>query len=105
MNRQEYHYTGHRMDYSEIDTRFEPYYDNGQRVEVEWKAEYEDFTGYGCRTEGRRARFYVGKSTGWRPVFIMLQNINSRGGVEIPSNAVESIRGLRGLRGLSGYRF
>lgn len=94
MERVKYHHTGHVMDYAEIDSRFEHYYDTGERVEVVWKPGYEDFSGYGARTNGRKARFFVGKSTGFRPVFIMLLRRNSLGGAQILSEAVESIRGL-----------
>ena len=82
------------MDYSEIDARFEPYYDSQERVEVEWKEGYEDFTGYGAQTEGKKARFYVGKSTGWKPIFLQILRRNSLGGTAILSCAVKSIRGL-----------
>lgn len=72
MEKPEYHKSGRKMDYSELDKRFEKYYDSRERVEVTWKPGYEDYTGYGTRTEGRKARFYVGKSTGWVPIFIQL---------------------------------
>jgi len=82
------------MDYSELDERFRPYYESGQRVEVVWKEGYEDYTGYGARTGGRKARFYVGKSTGWRPVFLQILRRDSIGGTAILSCAVESIKPL-----------
>jgi len=94
MERVKHHHTGQVMDYSEIDSRFEHYYDTGERVEVTWKPGYEDFSGYGARTNGRKARFYVGKSTGFKPVFLMILRRNSLGGAQILSEAVESIRGL-----------
>lgn len=82
------------MDYSMIDKRFEKFYDIKERVEVTWKPGFEDYTGYGSRTEGRKARFYVGKSTGWKPIFIQIYSKRSIGGQAILSCAVESIRGL-----------
>ena len=82
------------IDESELDPRFTEYHESGQRVEVTWKPGYEDFTGYGCRTDGRKARFYVGKSTGWVPIYLMILKRNSLGGAAILSGAVESIRGL-----------
>jgi hypothetical protein len=94
MHRKEYHETGKKMDYSEIDTRFEPYYDSGERVEVTWKDGFEDYSGYGARTNGKKARFYVGKSTGWTPIFLQIDNRRSLGGQAILSSAVETIRGL-----------
>ena len=88
------HESGHEMDYSELDQRFTPYYQSGERVEVEWKDGFEDFTGYGCRTDGMKARFYVGKSTGWKPIYLQILRRNSYGGVAILSSAVKSIKGL-----------
>ena len=85
---------GHEVDESELDERFTKYYKSGQRVEVTWKEGYEDYSGYGYRTEGKKARFYVGKSTGWKPIYLMILNSNSTGGAAILSSAVESIRGL-----------
>jgi len=81
-------------DLSDLDKRFTPYFDSGERVEVEWKEGYEDFTGYGCLTDGKKARFYVGRSTGWRPVYLQILRIDSTGGCAILSSAVKSIRGL-----------
>ena len=85
---------GHELDESELDKRFKRYYNDNERVEVTWKPGFEDYTGYGCRTEGRKARFYVGKSTGWKPVYLSILNRNSYGGSQILSCAVESIKGL-----------
>ena len=85
---------GHELDESELDKRFKRYYDDNERVEVTWKPGFEDYTGYGCRTEGRKARFYVGKSTGWKPVYLSILSRNSHGGSAILSCAVESIKGL-----------
>lgn len=84
----------HAKDFSSLDERFTPYYEREERVEVTWKPGFEDYSGYGCRTDGRKARFYVGRSTGWKPVYLQLYRKNSMGGVAILSSAVESIRGL-----------
>jgi len=81
-------------DSSDLDDRFTPYYERGERVEIEWVDGHEDYTGYGSRSNGRKARFYVGKSTGWKPVYIMLIRRDSMGGCAILSDAVRSIRGL-----------
>ena len=81
-------------DYSSLDKRFIPYFKSAERVEVVWKDGFEDYTGYGCRTNGRVARFYVSMSTGWRPVFISLLQRNSWGGGSILVDAVQDIRGL-----------
>ena len=88
------HKSGHKMDYSDLDKRFERFYNSGERVEVEWKDGFGDFSGYGGRTEGKKARFYVGKSTGWKPVYLQIDNRRSMGGQAILSCAVKSIRGL-----------
>ena len=85
---------GHELDLSDLDSRFTPYHYSGERVEVTWKEGFGDYTGYGCRTEGKKARFYVGKSTGWKPIYLMILKKNSTGGGAILSCAVESIRGL-----------
>ena len=90
----EYHESGNKMDYSDLDERFTGYYNSGERVEVTWKEGFEDYTGYGCRTEGEKARFYVGKSTGWKPIYLQIYRVDSLGGQAILSCAVESIRGL-----------
>lgn len=82
------------IDNSKLDDKFTRFYDSEERVEVEWKEGYEDFTGYGCRTNGKKARFYVGKSTGWKPIYIMVFRRNSFGGGAILSEAVKSIKGL-----------
>ena len=82
------------QDLSELDERFTPFYNSGERVEVEWLEGYEDYTGYGARTDGKKARFYVGKSTGVKPVYLEIFNRNSVGGMAILSSAVKSIRGL-----------
>ena len=94
MERIETHESGNIMDYSDIDKRFEPFYDSQERVEVTWKDGFEDFSGYGSRTEGKKSRFYVGKSTGWKPIFLQIYSKSSVGGMSILSCAVESIRGL-----------
>jgi hypothetical protein len=57
------------IDTSRLDPIFTPYYQSGERVEVTWKPGFEDYGGYGSRTEGHKARFYVGKSTGWKPIY------------------------------------
>lgn len=83
-----------KRDESELDPRFTPYYISGERVEVEWLDGYEMYIGYGCYTDGKKGRFYVGKSTGTKPVYLQIQNKNSIGGIAISSYAVKSIKGL-----------
>lgn len=81
-------------DYSELDKRFEEAFKSGQRVEVTWKKGYEDYSGYGRRTDGKKARFYIGRSTGWKPVYLQIYSKRSIGGPAIMSNAIESIKYL-----------
>ena len=83
-----------QQDNSDLDKRFTPYYESGQRVEVIWKEGFEDFSGYGCRTKGHKARFRVGKSTGWKPIYLMILSKRSLGGAAILSCAIETIREL-----------
>ncbi len=93
--RLEHHKSAMRIiDASELDGRFEEYYGSGERVEVEWHEGFGDYTGYGYRTNGLKARFYVGRSTGWKPIYLMVLQRNSSGGAAILSCAVKSIRGL-----------
>ena len=77
-----------------LDERFTEHYESQERIEVEWKEGFEDTTGYGSRTDGKKARFYVGKSTGIKPIYLEIFQRNSIGGVAILSCAVKSIRGL-----------
>lgn len=86
--------TKHELDTSELDELFTRFYESGERVEVEWFEGYEDYSGYGSRTDGKKARFYVGKSTGWKPVYLQIDNRSSTGGTALYSKGVKSIRGL-----------
>ena len=92
MDRPKYHKSGKEMDYSDLDERFTKYYESKQRIEVEWKDGFEDYSGYGCRTEGKKARFTVGKSTGWKPIYLAILTKRSLGGGSILSCAVKNIR-------------
>jgi hypothetical protein len=94
MLKEKLHKTGRKMDYTDIDKRFIKYLDSQERVEVTWKAGFEDYTGYGSFTDGKKARFYVGRSTGWKPVLLQIYKRNSYGGSAISSSAIKSIRGL-----------
>ena len=83
-----------KRDFSELDTRFTEFFDSQERVEVTWKPGFGDYTGYGARSDGHKARFYVGRSTGWKPIYIMLLRRDSICGGSILSDCIESIRGL-----------
>lgn len=78
---------------TDLDPRFEQYYKSGERVEVIWKEGYEMNMGY-SRDNGRVSRFYVGRSTGWRPIYLMILRRDSIGGMAILSDSVEHVRGL-----------
>ena len=82
------------IDFSDLDKRFTPFYDSGERVEVEWKDGFEDLSGYGGCTDGKKARFYVGRSTGRKPIYLQIYRRDSLGGPAICSAGVKSIRGL-----------
>ncbi len=91
------------IDTSLLDDRFTTYFNSGERIEVVWEPGHELMMGHGCKTEGRVARFYVGKSSGWKPIYIMLLRRDSSGGMQILSDAVRHIRGL-GMYRWSAYR-
>jgi len=52
----------------------------GIRVEAINDPGYEDYTGYGNRSDGKINRFYLGVSTGWMPIYLEILNSNSSGG-------------------------
>lgn len=88
-------YTEEANDYTvNLDERFTKHYKSGERVEVEYKEGFEDFTGYGSRTNGKKSRFYVGKSTGIKPIYLVILRRDSIGGAAILSCSIKSIRGL-----------
>lgn len=58
--------TNKMIDYSELSTKFIPYYENEQRIKVKFS--------YGEIKTGT-----VGMTTGWKPVFILMLRSNSRG--------------------------
>jgi len=58
---------GIEFDSSGLARQFVPYFESGQRIEVE--------AVYGKTADRRRG--YVGVTTGWRPTFILLSRSNS----------------------------
>lgn len=50
------------------------------RVDAINAPKYEDYTGYGSRTDGRKNRFYIGRSTGWIPIYLEILTARSSGG-------------------------
>jgi len=49
------------------------------RVEAINKPGHEDITGYGNRTNGIKNRFYIGRSTGWIPIYLEILTNRSFG--------------------------
>jgi hypothetical protein len=81
-------------DYSDLDSRYAKFYESGERVEVELEEGWEMYVGHGCVTNGRKLRFYVGRSTGRKPIYLMILKRNSSGGMGVPTSGVKSIKGL-----------
>ena len=81
-----------KIDNSFLDNRLTPFYNSQARVEITWKKGFEDYTGYGNRTEGRKQRCRIGKSTGWKPIYLAILSSKSVGGSAILSEAIESIK-------------
>lgn len=73
------------IDNSNLDRRFDYYYQNSQRVEVLYK-------------DGSKERFYIGKSTGWKPIYLMIKKSNSFGGEALYSENIKEIKGLNKFR-------
>ena len=59
---------------------FESAKNNHYRVEAINSTGYEDLTGYGNKTDGKINRFYIGRSTGWIPIYLEILQNNSSGG-------------------------
>jgi hypothetical protein len=72
--------------------KLEGYKNNKNRIEIQWKKGYEDFSGYGNRTEGKKQRCYIGKSSGWIPIYLTILTSRSFGGSALLHNAIESIK-------------
>lgn len=90
--RPEMHKDGvHKMDYSVLDASplLAAAWAAGERIEITWKS------GWGMNP-GRngKTRCYVGKSTGWKPCWLMILRRNSSGGSMLDMHGVKSIRGL-----------
>ena len=62
------------------DSNFENWKNDKVRVEATNESGYEDYTGYGNYTDGKKNRFYLGRSTGWLPVYLEILKSNSMGG-------------------------
>ncbi len=73
------------IDYSELDPRFLDYFESGQRIEItyEW---------------GETERCYVGKSTGYKPIWLLIRKKNSFGGEALMPNKITAIKELQKWR-------
>jgi hypothetical protein len=61
---------GHKLDTTDLAPQFERYYQSGQRIIVQMS--------YGDVIRG-----YVGKTTGWRPSYLLLATTRSIGSSEL----------------------
>lgn len=59
---------------------FEQWLKSHARVEAINDSGYEDLTGYGAKTSGKINHFYLGRSTGWIPIYLEILQNNSSGG-------------------------
>ena len=73
-------HNGHKYKELNYFTRFEQWKDRRARIEATNPKGWEDFTGYGSRTNGLKNRFYLGKSTGFIPIYLEILKNNSYGG-------------------------
>ena|SRR3990167_5737405 len=69
------------IDYSGLDTRFIYPYENDYRVEVTYKW-------------GDIERGWLGKSTGWRPIWLLVKKTNSCGGEALIQDSIVDIKYL-----------
>lgn len=66
---------------SELDPRLDAFYRSGERVELLYRG-------------GTYERGYIGRSTGTRPVYLLLKLRTSTGGGPVARNSFISVRGL-----------
>lgn len=67
------------IDRSGLDNRFKQFFDSGERIEVtyDW---------------GEKERFYVRRSTDWKPCWIALKKRNSYGGGALLQDSIVDIK-------------
>lgn len=66
-----------------FDQTFESWRRLNKRIEAINAPGWEDLTGYGSITDGRKNRFYIGKSTGFVPIYLEILKSNSYGGAAL----------------------
>ena len=66
------------------DLNYKPFFEVAKehhlRVEAINYPGYEDYTGYGNKSDGKKNRFYIGRSTGWIPIYLEILTNRSIGG-------------------------
>jgi len=67
---------------------------NHNRIERVNKEGYGDYSGYGCKTDGKINRFYIGKSTGWIPIYLEILTNCSTGGGSLFLKGLKSIKAI-----------
>jgi hypothetical protein len=72
--------TKHHYKELTFDFQLEQWRNDHKRIEAVNAPGYEDYTGYGNKTDGKINRFYLGKSTGWVPIYLEILKSNSSGG-------------------------
>lgn len=68
---------GHALDKSSLATQFEPFYTSGQRIIVRFSYGENGAAPYHIK------RGYVGKTTGWRPSYILMATVRSTGSSDL----------------------
>lgn len=84
---------GHELDESDLVAVLTPYYVSGERIEVT----YTEDMGDSRMNDGRSERFYVGKSTGWKPIYLKIKTRTSSGGLPFGDYEAERIERIVGL--------
>lgn len=78
----------HPMDYSTLDDRVMGYERSGERVEVTWG-------------DGSKSRGYIGRSSGYRPVHLLMNNTRSMGSSDTINDYAKDITPLGRFRDAS----
>jgi hypothetical protein len=65
---------------------------SNHRVEIAWKEGYENLGGYGAGCDGKRARYWIGRSAGSSPVLLGLHTRRSIWGEALSVNMIASVK-------------